>query len=588
MTKFELTMFSVACTLLSGAAPLVAQIQGGWTVSGSMATARESGAAVQLGQGALVMGGSNGTMSLASAEIYNPVTGTWQVTGSMAEARMLFPAVVLQNRKVLVEGGSTTSSVVASAELYDPVTGTWSSAGSLTVQRYDHSATLLQDGKVLVTGGCTTTACPFSAQTGVSELYDPATNLWTTVGNLNTPREGHTATLLNNGQVLVVGGAVPVVTTSSELYDPTTGTWSVAPGIGTRYLHAATLLPDGTVLITGGTWSNTAFYETALYDPVANAWRSTGFMNAAHFSHTATLLSDGTVLVAGGAGAWLACGHRCLIPDPTVLAEIYNPATKTFTRTGNLSQGRANQTAALLTNGHLLTEGGVDVKPNSSNQVFLNSAEFYVPLTLSISTYSLNFSFEEVDRTSPMQTVSVANASNRTVNFTSISASGDYAETNSCPSILTLGQSCSINVTFTPTVPGTRNGAVTLVDDSLASPSQTISLTGIGEGNAISFSPASVNFGNQSANFSSKPVSVLLVNDGTGTVNISKIAFSRVGKTYTETNNCPATLTPHQSCTLQIVFTPPDVGTYREALLVTDNAAGSPQRLPLSGVGTPN
>jgi hypothetical protein len=487
----------------------------------------------------------------------------------MAAARMLFPAVVLQDGKVLVEGGSTKTTVLASAELYDPATGTWSSAG-----------------KVLVTGGCTVTSC--STQTGVSELYDPATNKWTTVGSLITARYLHTATLLNNGRVLVAGGSFVSSETPSELYDPTTGTWSGAPSIGSRYKHAATLLPDGTVLITGGTISNTPIYVTAIYDPVANTWKYGGAMNSPHFSHTATLLTDGTVLIAGGANAYLGCGRHCLLPEPTSIAEIYNHAAGTFIRTGNLNQARLSQTAALLTNGQLVTEGGTAL--SNTTVTFLKSAEFYVPLTLSISSYSLNFSLQQVGVTSPSQTVTITNASNRIVNFTSIGpASGDYAETNTCPTALTSGANCAITVTFKPTVAGTRNGAVTLVDDSSGSPTQTIALTGVGEVNAISFSPASLNFGNQSENTSSAPMSVTMLNDGAAPVNISSIAISPADGTFTLTaNNCPTTLLPNQSCTLQIVFTPHDVGTFNETLLVTDNAPNSPQMLPLSGVGTPN
>jgi hypothetical protein len=307
-------------------------------------------------------------------------------------------------------------------------------------------------------------------------------------------------------------------------------------------------------------------------------------MNSPHFFHTATLLSDGTVLVAGGGNAYLACGRRCLTPDPTAITEVYDPGTGKFTRTGNLNQARWDQTSALLTNGHLLTEGG-----GGANRTFLNSAEFYVPLTLSISSYSLNFSFQQVGVTSPSQTVTVTNStSNRTVTFTSIAAKGDYGQTNTCPTALTPGQNCTIAVTFTPTGTGTRSGAVTLVDNSLASPKQTIALTGVGETNAISFSPPSLNFGNQSQNTSSKPLSVTLVNDGAASVNIAGIAVSPPDGTFTQTSNCPAALPANHSCTLQVVFTPPDVGTYNESLVVTDNAAHSPQSLPLTGVGTPN
>ena len=320
MRRILLAVSPAILTALLCATPLFAQLQGEWTSVSNMTSAREFAAAVPLRSGALVIGGSDGTNPLASAEIYSASTGKWKLTGAMATARMLFPAVVLQNGKILVEGGATNSTVLAGAELYNPATGTWSSAGNLAVARAHHTATLLQNGEVLVTGGCTNTSC--KAITGVSELYDPAMNKWTTVGSLNQARYYHTATLLNNGKVLVVGGYVPVVTTSSELYDPATGTWSVGPGISTRYKHAATLLPDGTVLITGGVLGSSAFYETAIYDPATNSWKSTGFLTLPHFSHNATLLTNGTVLVSGGANAYYVCGYKTICPYVTKITEI--------------------------------------------------------------------------------------------------------------------------------------------------------------------------------------------------------------------------------------------------------------------------
>ena len=114
MTKVRLAIFPFVCLLLLGAQTLIAQNQGGWTVTGNMQSARELGATVPLASGALVIGGTNGVMPVGSAEIYGPSTGKWKLTGHMADARMLFPAVVLQNGKVLVEGGSTNSTVLAS------------------------------------------------------------------------------------------------------------------------------------------------------------------------------------------------------------------------------------------------------------------------------------------------------------------------------------------------------------------------------------------------------------------------------------------------------------------------------------------
>jgi hypothetical protein len=147
----------------------------------------------------------------------------------------------------------------ASAELYDPATGKWRPTGSLTIGRNSHSATLLQNGLVLVAGGIAT-----SGTTASAELYDPATGTWAVTGNLNTARYNHTATLLPSGQVLVAGGVGNSLLASAELYDPATGTWSTTGSLNEeRYRQTATLLPDGTVLAAGGQTSGVFATDTA-------------------------------------------------------------------------------------------------------------------------------------------------------------------------------------------------------------------------------------------------------------------------------------------------------------------------------------
>lgn len=167
-----------------------------------------------------------------------------------------------------------------------------------------HSATLLHDGRVLVVGGQT------AGQFGVAhsaEIFDPATGSWTVVRTPITPRFSHTATLLPDGRVLVAGGAAlesrradPFE--SAETYDPAADSWAPAlPMRQARTAHTATLLPDGRVLMVGGMGGNGVASRAAeLFDPHAGTWASTGSMMVARLSHTATVLADNTVLVAGG------------------------------------------------------------------------------------------------------------------------------------------------------------------------------------------------------------------------------------------------------------------------------------------------
>jgi N-acetylneuraminic acid mutarotase len=234
--------------------------------------------------------------------------------------------------------------------------------GSLAQARESHTATLLPDGKLLVAGGYDGRSDLASA-----EVYDPASGTWAATGNLNAGRISHTATLLPNGKVLVVGGIGSFFEiASAELYDPATGTWTPTGNLNTgRYAHTATLLPDGKVLVAGGHQISSyrppvPLDSAELYDPATGTWSPTGNLITGRGNHTATLLPNGKVLVAGGEfGA------------PLDSAELYDGASGTWTSTGNLNTARTDHTAALLSNGNVLVAAGGGLTG------FLVSAELY-------------------------------------------------------------------------------------------------------------------------------------------------------------------------------------------------------------------
>lgn len=583
-------MKNLVCALLVCVVELIsvqrlsAQAQGQWTNVGVLQTGREFNAQVALANGnVLAMGGVDTNSNiLASAELYTASKKTWTLTGAMAEAREEFPAVVLANGKVLVAGGlGVGSAVLAGAEVYDPSTGAWSAAGSLSVARFGHTATLLQSGKVLVTGGCTTSDC--SAYTAVSELYDPASNSWTTTGSLNLARYSHTAVLLQSGNVLVIGG--PAAPTSCELYDPASGTWSIAASTNSdRSANTSTLLADGKVLAAGGVVSGRFPINAAeLYDPSADTWTPTGNLTTARYGHTATLLGDNTVLLAGGEGQSISCGKACTSYIPTAKADLFNEATGSFTATTSMHNARAYHSANLAGPGVALAAGGSGY--TSVCCIVLNSAEFYTPLTLTFSATSLNFGIVQIGLSGAPQTVTVTNVSSHSTTFTSISASGDYTQTNNCSTTLNAGQNCAITVVFTPTKSGIRKGLVTLKDNCPGSPMQAISLTGTGALGALSLTPTSLAFPATVPGTSSGPITATLHNDSAGPVSITAISVSPSG-TFTETNACTASLNAGQTCTIQVVFTPPDTGTFTGKLSVTYNGTGSPATASLSGTGT--
>jgi hypothetical protein len=313
-------------------------------------------------------------LSLALVQPSAGGSGGFENTGSLGTARYGHSATLLPNGKVLVAAGN--SGQFPNAELYDPASGTWTPTGSPAMLYPFHTATLLPNGKVLVAGGGVRAITVRAS----AELYDPASGTWTTTGSLAHARHDHTATLLPNGKVLVVGGWYDdtagyggFTLASAELYDPATGTWTSTGSLATgRGGHTATLLPNGKVLVTGGENYNgkgngarTSLASAELYDPATGTWTSTGSLATGRYYHTATLLPSGKVLVAAGG----------VINSSLYLAsaELYDPASETWTATGSLATARQFHTMTMLPSHKLLVAGG------SNSSGYLMSAELYDP-----------------------------------------------------------------------------------------------------------------------------------------------------------------------------------------------------------------
>jgi uncharacterized protein (TIGR03437 family) len=251
----------------------------------------------------------------------------------------------------------------------------WSVTGSLKTPRLSgHTATLLANGKVLVVGGSIPLAnvSPYWRGTGSAELYDPATGQWSATGSLNSPRGGHFAVRLTNGRVLVVGGdnGYGILVRGAEIYDPETGAWTTAGNLSVeRAAATATLLADGRVLVAGGADSNWEPVSSAeLYNPATGVWSPAGSMISARYSHVATLLADNRVLVFAG---YLGNGLRS--------AELYDPATGSWRITSDPVAAPVYTTGTLLPNGKVLVIGGASDEDDRCSGV--DNAELYDPLT---------------------------------------------------------------------------------------------------------------------------------------------------------------------------------------------------------------
>ncbi len=251
----------------------------------------------------LIAGGWSPWASTNSAELFDPATGKFTPTGPMGTSRAEHTATLLADKKVLITGGFSgfwgwDENYLNGAELYDPATGTFTPTGFMNEARMLHSATLLADGRVLITGGFENTA----------ELYSPTAGTFAYVGSFEGRRTSQTTTLLADGRVLLAGGErdlwsdTPDTYDDAQIFNPATGQFSFLAQMNAyRGSHTATLLRNDQVLIVGGLGSNGTAESTAeLFDPSSSTFLITGSMANPRMEHTATLLPDGRVLVAGG------------------------------------------------------------------------------------------------------------------------------------------------------------------------------------------------------------------------------------------------------------------------------------------------
>jgi hypothetical protein len=428
----------------------------------------------------------------------------------------------LLNNGMVLIAGGETSS----AELYNPATGTFTATGSMTTSRTGHTATLLNNGTVLITGG---------SSPGIlssAELYDPAIGTFTATGSMTIPRNKDTATLLSNGTVLIAGGLTlpsDSVTPSAELYEPLSGTFAATGNmmVGVEG-HTATLLTSGKVLIVGGQSTFANVLTAELYDPVSGTFSATGSLTTGRVFHTATLLNNGQALIAGGTSD----GNFSLSS-----VELYDPAAGTFSATGNLLTSRWGQTATLLKDGDVLVAGGTSTDGNNTN-VFPLGAELYVP------------------------------------------GAGIFAEAGNMTTSR-LGQSATL----------LSNGQVLLaggeIDPGLETLTASAELYDPPVSPLVALSSSSLTFTSQMVGTSSPQQQVMLTNAGSAALIPMSISVSGVDSAdFVQSNTCTNSLSPAATCSISVEFAPAAGGPRNASLIITDNASGSPQSIPLSGAAS--
>jgi hypothetical protein len=281
-----------------------------------------------------------------------------------ASAGMVMPrtfhcATVLSDGTVLLAGGGLDSD--SSAEIYDPVAKTFTLVPvNMSEQRNAFTSTLLPDGRVLLIGGFDNFATTVSS---TADVYDPVTRTFTPASNtMSSPRYGHSATLLNDGTVLIAGGYADFSGTTvqiAERFDPATNSFTVVgPMVDARGNHSASLLSDGTVLVAGGVevLPDGMGGEMAVFHQDSESFNGSSFVLGASLitartAHTATPLNNGTILIVGGVG---------LVQPGLAASEVYDPGAGVFMASASMALGRYYHTATRLNDGDVLITGGAN------------------------------------------------------------------------------------------------------------------------------------------------------------------------------------------------------------------------------------
>lgn len=348
-----------------------------WSLTPPMPSAhRFAGAALLRSGQVLVAGGGSATDThTTDAAIFDPATGLWQPTAPLPRAHRYHEQMrAVMTGEVLFVGDDSYGTDDALAHLYDAQTGAWTTTANQPLERrFQATLTAMRAGRELLYvggyGGGASSPTFFTA-----EIYHVASRTWRPTDDLNTPRLGHTATLLSRepeAMVMVTGGMRRddgTVHRSAERYDPRTGQWQPAASMfEPRVFHTATPLLSGEVLVTGGEHDGVNSATAEIYDPALNRWRAARPMHTPRSRHSATLLESGQVLVVGGSAVRG-------FDNPSASTEIYDPATDTWSDAGQLNNARTTHTATLLATGKVLVAGGV----GAGGEV-LNTAELFEP-----------------------------------------------------------------------------------------------------------------------------------------------------------------------------------------------------------------
>jgi hypothetical protein len=411
---------------------------------------------------------------------------------------------------------------------------------------------------------------------------------------LNTTGAAQTVTLTNTGNAALSITSIGVTGVNSGDYAQTnTCGSSVAANNGSCTI-SVTFTPTATGTRTGAL----TITDSATGSPHSVSLNGTGSSTPSSVIVTPTSQDFGSQAVGSTSRAAIV---NFKYVGTTYLTIKSITVTGDFTLTNYCGSGlspgygcevwvRFNPTAPGLRTGTLIFTDSAPDSPQVTSLTGLGTSS--TAPVVGLSAPSLTFASQQLNTTSAAQTVTLTNTGNAALNITGVAVtganSGDYAQTNTCGASLATNANCTISATFTPTATGTRTAAVTISDNAAGGP-HSISLTGTGAAAptpVVSLSAPSLTFASQQLNTTSAAQTVTLTNTGNAALNITGVTVTGANSgDYAQTNTCGASLAANANCTISVTFIPTATGTRTAAVTISDNAAGSPHGISLTGTG---
>jgi hypothetical protein len=408
--------------------------------------------------------------------------------------------------------------------------------------------------------------------------------------NVGTTSAAQTVTLSNTGTVAITMTSIAITGTNSGAFAQT-NTCGSSLAAGANCTISVTFTPAA----SGSQTASVTITDSAAGSPQTISLTGTGGTLTVSFSPTS--LSFGNQLI-GTTSATMTVTMTNTGTSNLTLNTIYVTGTNSADfapQNNNCTAGLAPGASCTITDQYHPSQLGAEsaylyISDNASNSPqTVNLTGTGTTSTLGVSATSLSFGNQNVGTTSAVQTITLSNTGTLAITMTSIAITGTnssaFAQTNTCGSSLAAGANCSINVTFTPAASGSQTASVTITDSAAGSP-QSVTLSGTGTTPGLNLSAASLSFGSENIGTTTTAQTVTLANTGSTAVSITSIAITGTNSgAFAQTNTCGSSLAAGANCTISVTFTPAANGSQTASVTITDNAAGSPQTITLTGTG---